>query len=229
MSGVPRRMRLWCLAMGLGLVTGVAVAQQPVDETALLNSPNREWLTYGGDYAETHYSPLDQINTSNVDRLGLAWQWVVTGTAGNLEATPLVRDGVIFATGTWSNVFALNAATGLLIWRWDAGIVRGGIDNGGPSVCCGPVNRGLAMYDDKVFVGLLDGRLVALNKNTGQPVWTVQTTPIGEDYSITGAPRVVNGNVIIGAEYGVRGFISNFSISPGTACVLVWRTMATVV
>ncbi len=176
----------------------MALAQESVDETALLNSPNAEWLTYGGNYAETHYSPLDQINESNIDRLGLAWEWEITGTAGNLEATPLVSDGIIYATGTWSNVFALDGATGRLVWCWDAGIVRGGINNGGPSVCCGPVNRGLAMYGNNVYVGLLDGRLVALDRDTGQPVWSVQTTPIGEDYSITGAPRVVKGNVIIG-------------------------------
>ena len=90
----------WCLAVALGLAAGVVVAQQPVDRAALLDSPNEEWLTYGGDYAETHFSPLDQIDDSNVDRLGLAWEWEIGGTAGNLEATPLVRDGVIYATGT---------------------------------------------------------------------------------------------------------------------------------
>ena len=218
MSPVPRRMRWWCLAIGLGLVARVALAQESVDETALLNSPNAEWLTYGGNYAETHYSPLDQINESNIDRLGFAWEWEITGTAGNLEATPLVSDGIIYATGTWSNVFVLDAATGRLVWCWDAGIVRGGINNGGPSVCCGPVNRGLAMYGNNVYVGLLDGRLVALDRDTGQPVWSVQTTPIGEDYSITGAPRVVKGNVIIGnsgAEFGVRGYVTAYDAETG--------------
>ncbi len=207
----------WCLAVALGLAAGVVVAQQPVDRAALLDSPNEEWLTYGGDYSETHYSPLDQIDDSNVDRLGLAWEWEISGTAGNLEATPLVRDGVIYATGTWSYVFALDARTGEPLWRWDPGIVRSN-DAGGPSVCCGPVNRGLAMYGNKVYAGLLDGRLVALNRETGLVEWAVQTTPLGQDYSITGAPRVINDMVVIGnsgAEFGGRGYITAYDAETG--------------
>ena len=217
------RIRWWGLAMGAGLLSGAAVAQQWVDEAAVLQSPNAEWLTYGGDYAERHYSPLNQIDASNVHRLGLAWQWEVTGTAGALEATPLVADGVLYGTGTWSDVFALDAATGELIWRWNAGIVRGGVENGGPSICCGPVNRGVALWGDKVFVGLLDGRLVALNRDTGYVEWAVQTTPIGADYSITGAPRVVKDKVVIGnsgAEFGVRGFVTAYDAETGEQA---WR------
>ncbi len=221
MPNTPARLR-WYLAVAMGLVAGVVLAQQPVDRAALLDSPNAEWLTYGGDYAETHYSPLDQINDSNVDRLGLAWEWEIVNTAGNLESTPLVRDGVIYATGTWSNVFALDARTGEQIWRWDPGIVRSNAD-GGPSVCCGPVNRGLAMHGDRVYAGLLDGRLVALNRETGLVDWAVQTTPLGLDYSITGAPRVVNDKVVIGnsgAEFGVRGYVTAYDAETGEQ---VWR------
>jgi PQQ-dependent dehydrogenase (methanol/ethanol family) len=212
------------LALALALSTGVVVAQRVVTSEDLANSPGSEWLKHGGDHGETHYSPLDEIDLASIGRLGLAWEWEVTGTAGNLEASPLVHDGIIYATGTWSNVFALDAATGELIWRWDPAIVRGGIGNGGPSVCCGPVNRGLAMWGDKVYVGLLDGRLVALDKNTGQPAWSVQTTPIGQDYSITGAPRVFNDGMVVignsGAEYGVRGFVTAYDGETGEQ---VWR------
>ena len=178
---------------------------------------------YGGDYAETHYSPLATIDQGNVERLDVAWSWEVTGTDGNLEATPLVAGGVIYATGTWSHVFALDAATGAPRWRWDPALVRGGRANGGPSTCCGPVNRGAALYRGKVYVGLLDGRLVALDKESGLPVWAVQTTPAGSDYSITGAPRVVAGNVVIGnggAEFGVRGYVTAYDAETGAQ---VWR------
>ena len=222
MPGAPGSMRWWCLLLTLGLATGVALAQQGINDQALLDSPNQEWLSYGGNYAETHYSPLDQINQSTVEGLGLAWEWEIIGNAGNVEATPLVADGVIYATGTWSHVFALNAATGRLIWRWDPGIVRSR-QAGGPSMCCGPVNRGVALYGDKVYVGLLDGRLVALNKDSGLIEWVVQTTPIGADYAITGAPRVVKGNVIIGnagAEFGVRGYITAYDAETGEEA---WR------
>jgi PQQ-dependent dehydrogenase (methanol/ethanol family) len=222
-SGYPlRAIGLWTLALASGLAAGVALAGQGIDTDALLRSPNQEWLSYGGDYAETHYSPLDQIDQSNVDRLGRVWEWAIPGTAGSLEATPLVAGGVIYGSGTWSHVFALDAATGALLWRWDPAIVRSRQD-GGPSMCCGPVNRGLAIYGDKVFAGLLDGRLVALNKDTGEIEWVVQTTPVGGDYAITGAPRVVKGNVIIGnagAEFGVRGFVTAYDAETGEQ---VWR------
>ena len=200
-----------------------AAAAEGIDDRALAAPPNRDWLMYGGDYAETHYSPLRSINRSNVERLEIAWTWEITGTDGNLEATPLVADGVIYATGTWSTVFAVDAATGELKWRWDPGLVRGGKEKGGPSTCCGPVNRGVALYGDKVYVGLLDGRLVALDKDTGLPVWAVQTTPVGSDYSITGAPRVVGGKVVIGnagAEFGVRGYVTAYDAETGEQ---VWR------
>jgi PQQ-dependent dehydrogenase (methanol/ethanol family) len=184
--------------------------------------PREEWLTYGRDYAETHFSPLDQISAQNVNRLGLAWS-VEVGSQGQVEATPLISNGIIYGTTTWNKVFAINARTGEMRWEWDPGIVRGGAAAGGPSICCGPVNRGVALYRDKVYAGLLDGRLVALNAGTGRVIWTVQTTPLGRDYSSTGAPRVVKGKVIIGnagAEFGVRGFVTAYDAETGAR---VWR------
>ena len=189
---------------------------------ALREAAPAEWLTYGRDQAETHYSPLDQINAGNVGRLGLAWSWEIPVTGARLEATPLVSDGVMSATGPHSFVFALDARTGEKIWQWDPGIPDE--RQGGPSVCCGDVNRGVAIYGDKVFAGLLDGRLVALNRETGLVEWVVQTTPPGQDYSITGAPRIAAGNVIIGnggAEYGVRGFVTAYDTENGAQS---WRT-----
>ncbi len=200
----------------------VAGQQDGPGAVALREAAPAEWLTYGRDQAETHYSPLDQITSDNVDRLGLAWSWEIPVTGARLETTPLVSDGVMYATGPHSFVFALDARTGEKIWQWDPGIPDE--NQGGPSVCCGDVNRGVAIYGDKVYAGLLDGRLVALNRETGLVEWVVQTTPPGHDYSITGAPRIASGNVIIGnggAEYGIRGYVTAYDTETGEQA---WRT-----
>ena len=177
-----------------------------------------EWLTIGRDYAETRFSPLKQIDGSTVARLGLAWSYDTKSLRG-LEATPLVANGVMYATGDWSNVFALDARTGRELWRWDAKADR----VRGERACCDVVNRGVALYKGKVYVGVIDGRLAALDAATGAPVWDVQTTPVDEPYTITGAPRVVDGKVIIGnggSELGVRGFVSAYDAETGK---LAWR------
>jgi quinohemoprotein ethanol dehydrogenase len=195
-----------------------------VDDAALVRAAPQEWLNHGRDYAETRFSPLARIDAGNVGRLGLAWSWDINGSPGQLESTPIVADGVMYATGTWSTVFALDARTGEVKWKWDPAIVRGGRAAGGPSACCGPVNRGVALYQGKVYVGLLDGRLVALDAETGDLVWVRQTTTFGGEASITGAPRIVKGRVIIGnggAEYhGVRGYVTAYDAETGDQ---VWR------
>ena len=206
-------------------VAAVAVqAQAPrrVDEATLLKAPVEEWVSYGRDYAETHHSPLAQIDATNVGRLGLAWS-VEVGSEGKIETTPLVFNGVLYGTSTWSKVYAIDLRSGKTKWQWDPALVRGGFDAHGPRPCCGPVNRGVALYDGKVYVGLLDGRLVALDAETGAVVWSVQTTPPGTDYTITGAPRVIKGRVVIGqggAEYGVRGFLAGYDAATGK---LAWK------
>ena len=199
----------------------VAGQQDGPGAMALREAAPAEWLTYGRDQAETHYSPLEQIDADNVGRLGLAWSWEIPKAGARLEATPLVSEGVMYATGPHSFVFALDARTGEKKWQWDQGIPDE--RQGGPSVCCGDVNRGVALYGNKVYAGLLDGRLVALNRETGLVEWVVQTTPLGQDYSITGAPRIANGNVIIGnggAEYGVRGYVTAYDAETGDQA---WR------
>ena len=113
---------------------------------------------------------------SNVSRLGLAFA-VEVGSDGKLETTPLVFNGVLYGTSTWSQVYAIDLRTNKIKWQWDPALVRGGFEGMGPRACCGPVNRGVALYDGKVYVGLLDGRLVALDAETGKIVWSVQTTP----------------------------------------------------
>jgi quinohemoprotein ethanol dehydrogenase len=199
---------------------GQAKIAPQVDDAALRSaagSPD-QWLTIGRDYAETRFSPLKQIDSSNVGRLGLAWSYD-PGSLRGLEATPLVANGVLYATGDWSNVFALDARTGRELWRWDAKADR----IRGYRACCDVVNRGVALYKGKVYVGVIDGRLAALDAATGALKWEVQTTPVDEAYTITGAPRVVDGKVVIGnggAELGVRGFVSAYDAETGK---LVWR------
>jgi quinohemoprotein ethanol dehydrogenase len=201
-------------------------AQQPrrIDDALLRNPPAEEWLTYGYNYAEQRYSPLRQITAANVSRLGLGWTTEIGVGGGTQEATPLVANGVMYVITNWSLVYALDARTGKELWRFDPQVDRR-IGAPGPlnRVCCGVVNRGLALYEDRVFVPVLDGRLIALNSSTGKQIWSVVTVPQNQPYSITMAPRVYKGKVIVGnsgAEYAVRGYVSAYDAADGR---LAWR------
>jgi glucose dehydrogenase len=161
------------------------------------------WLTYGRTYKEQRHSPLTQINEETVDRLGLVWSHDL-GTMRGLEGTPLVVDGTLYATGAWSILYAFDAVTGEPLWTHDPKVPRGHAR----FACCDVVNRGPAFYRGKVYVGTLDGRLIAVNARTGELVWQTETTPEGKAYSITGAPRIANGRVLIGnggAEFERQG------------------------
>ncbi|MEP6961606.1 MAG: PQQ-dependent dehydrogenase, methanol/ethanol family, partial [Acidobacteriota bacterium] len=210
------------LCSGIFLLTVAALAQQsrPVNDAALRNAAPGEWLNYGRDYAETHYSPLNQITAANVAQMKPAWSLEMGTPAGPLETTPIVSNGVMFVTGNWDVVLAIDVRTGKLKWSWDPMLPR----TGGPRLCCGSVNRGVALYNNKIYIGLLDARLVALNAETGKPVWDVQTSvDLKESYSITGAPRVVKGKVIIGnggAENAVRGYFTAYDAETGK---IAWR------
>jgi len=182
------------------------------------NEPGN-WLSHGRTYDEQRYSPLKQINRENVARLGLAWESSATSVRG-LEATPVIVDGVMYTTSTWSRVIALNAKTGAKLWEYDPKVPR----SWAKKLCCDVVNRGVAVWDGKVYVGTLDGYLVALDAATGEVSWRIDTL-IDRDqyYSITGAPRVVKGKVIIGnggAEFAVRGYVSAYDSDNGK---LAWR------
>jgi alcohol dehydrogenase (cytochrome c)/quinohemoprotein ethanol dehydrogenase len=176
------------------------------------------WMTHGRTYGEQRYSPLDEINAETVGELGLAWYHDLDTDRGQ-EATPIVIDGVMYVSTAWSKVKALDAATGELLWAWDAKVPgQKAID-----ACCDVVNRGVAVWKGRVYVGTLDGRLVALDAATGEPAWSVQTTEPDERYTITGAPRVVKDKVLIGnggAEFGVRGYVSAYDADTGE---LAWR------
>ena len=199
-------------------------AQQPkkVDDAALRNAgkTGEEWLVNGLNPGETRYSPLKQIDTTNVGRLGLSWSYDVGAGGGTQESTPLVSNGVMYSVTNWSIVFALDARTGKEKWRWDPEVNHATV---APKICCGVVNRGLGLYEGKVFVPVTDGRLVALDIETGKPVWETRVAYSQDNYTLTMAPRVVRGRVLIGvsgAEYPVRGFIAAYDANSGKEA---WR------
>jgi len=176
------------------------------------------WMTHGRTYDEQRFSPLKQINDSNASQLGLAWFYGLDTHRGQ-ESTPLVVDGVMYFTTAWSKVVAVNAATGALLWSYDPKVPP----ETGVNACCDVVNRGLAAWNGKLFLGTLDGRLVALDARTGSVVWETLTVDPNYRYTITGAPRAVKGMVIIGnggAEMGVRGYVSAYDAATGK---MVWR------
>lgn len=176
------------------------------------------WMSYGRTYDEQHFSPLNQIDDQNVSQLKLAWFYDLDTNRGQ-EATPLVIDGVMYFTTAWSKVFALDAETGKLLWSYDPHVPGERAIN----ACCDVVNRGVAAWAGKIIFGTLDGRLIALDASTGKKLWETLTIPRGSRYTITGAPRVAQGKVIIGnggGEFGVRGYVSAYDANTGK---LVWR------
>ncbi|HET6971410.1 MAG TPA: PQQ-binding-like beta-propeller repeat protein, partial [Phenylobacterium sp.] len=159
------------------------------------------------------------MTPANAGRLGLAWQAPLDSFDFGVEATPLEADRVLYVTSTYSRVFAFDARTGKRLWTFDPQVPRDWLRQG----CCKAVNRGVALWKDKVYVGAFDGRLFALDAKTGRQVWVADTTGHKPLYSITGAPRVVQGKVIIGnggADFGTRGFVSAYDADTGK---LSWR------
>ena len=192
-----------------------------VDDAALkaADADPANWITYGRNYSEQRFSSLKQVDEQTVSRLGLTWSFDLETLRG-LEATPLVQDGVLYTTSAWSLVYAFDARTGRLLWQYDPHVPK----DHSKFVCCDVVNRGAALYRGRVYIGTLDGRLIALDAKTGAVVWDVQTTPKDGPYAITGAPRIAKGRVIIGnagAEYAVRGYVSAYDAETGN---LAWKT-----
>jgi quinohemoprotein ethanol dehydrogenase len=195
-------------------------ARTPVDAARLLGADAEpgQWMMDGRNYQSQRYSPLRQINEQNVKELGLAW-YQELNTFRGVEGTPLFVDGVLYNTSAWNLTSAYNAKTGRLLWTFDPQVPR----EWGRYACCEPVARGLAFWKGKVIIGTLDGRLIALDAGNGKPLWTVQTFDKQWPYSITGAPRVFDGKVIVGnggADLGVRGFVSAWDADTGA---FLWR------
>ena len=191
-----------------------------LNQQRLLNadSETANWLLHGRTYSEQRFSPLREVNDSNVEQLGLAW-WYEMKTDRGVEATPLVVDGVMYVTGAWSIVYALDATTGKELWYFDPEVPK----KRAQLVCCDVVNRGVAIWGNSIYVGTIDGRLIALNAQDGSVTWQTLTVDQSKPYSITGAPRVAEGLVFIGnggADYGVRGYVSAYDAMTGE---LRWR------
>ncbi|MDJ0921113.1 MAG: PQQ-dependent dehydrogenase, methanol/ethanol family [Henriciella sp.] len=191
-----------------------------VTDERLLNAraTPEEWLSYGGTYDEQRHSYLTRISTENVADLGVAWTYDLATSRG-VESTPIVVDGVMYVTSAWSIVYALDAVTGEELWVHDPDVDRAV----GVNACCDVVNRGVAVYEGKIYVGVIDGRVQALDAKTGELIWDVVTVDQTRPYTITGAPRVVDGKVLIGnggAELGVRGYLNALDADTGQ---LIWR------
>ena len=191
---------------------------QPAQRLLGAATDTNNWLSHGRTYAEDRFVPLSKINADNVSSLGLAW-YVDLPTRRGVESTPLVVDGVMYVTSSWSVVVALDATTGKRLWQYDPEVPR----IAASKACCDAVNRGVAWWGDQIFVGTLDGYLVALDSASGEVRWRVPTVDQDQPYTITGAPRVIDGMVLIGnggGEFGVRGYISAYDATNGD---LVWR------
>src|SRR5262249_45044131 len=178
------------------------------------------WLSYGRTQNETRYSTLKQIDTTNVKRLGLAWSYVMGAGGGNQEGTPLVWNNTLYGITTWSVVFALDARTGKELWRWNP---EGNQTTVRPVICCGVVNRGIALYNGMIIAPAIDGRLFALNALTGKPVWETRVVYPQDQYTLTMAPRIAGGKVIIGASGGDKPTRGQFVAVDAQTGQLAWR------
>ena len=202
------------------------IPQGNVTDSRVINSPSDEpgsWLTYGQNFKEQRFSELTQINTDTIARLGLAWTTQIGDYNMRMQGTPLVVDGVMYVSNGWSVIYALDATTGEEIWKYDPEVDRSYIR----LACCGPAhNRGVAVYEGKVFVGTFDGRLIAVNAENGEEVWDVDTwIPEGLGrFNITGAPRAAAGKVYIGQGSGEsghrRGYVTAYDADTGEVS---WR------
>ena len=188
------------------------VSQKQLDAAA---HDGNNFLQTNGNYDQTRYYPNAQINRANVGRLHPAWIFQ-TEVKELLETSPIVVNGVMYVTTSYSHVYALDAKTGQAIWHFKPKL--------GPvtTFCCGPNNRGVAVYNDRVYVGTLDAKLVALDAKTGSVVWEQQVGDPEKGYSETMAPTAVDGKILIGTnggEYGIRGFVKAYDASSGN---LLW-------
>ncbi|HSG61711.1 MAG TPA: PQQ-dependent dehydrogenase, methanol/ethanol family [Pseudomonadales bacterium] len=183
-----------------------------VTEATILQ-PGGEWPSIGRTYDEQRHSPLNAINTDNVANMGLAW-YADLPTKRGVEATPLMVNGKLFLSLPWGQAMAFDAKTGETLWHFDPQVDKAY----SRYACCDVVNRGMALWGNNAYVGSIDGRLHAIDQNTGKTVWEVDTKIANHTYTITGAPRVVNGLVIIGnggAEMGARGYVTAYDAATG--------------
>ncbi len=191
-----------------------------VSQDRLLNAVNEpgQWMMVGGTYDERHYSPLDEIDRDNVNELGLAW-YADYDINLSQQGTPLYIDGVIYVSTAWSMVNAFDARTGELLWHYDPQTNREIVSK----VCCGIVNRGIAAFEGNIYLGTLDGYIVAINADSGEEEWRKLTVDPDAQYTITSAPRIIKGQVLIGnsgSEKTARGYLGAYDAKTGED---LWR------
>src|SRR5215510_13699976 len=210
--------RLLLAVMLLAMIPFAMNAQVTYDRILQAAKEPQNWLTYSGGYSSHRHSLLTQIDQNNVKRLQIAWVFQGDSSLQNFEATPLVADGVMYFTQPINDVVAADAKTGRVYW-----IYRHNLPND-IKPCCGSVNRGVAVLGDRVFFGTLDGKLIALDRRSGRPVWIDNVAPnYATGYSLTMAPLIVKDKVITGVaggEFGIRGYIIAFDAETGKE---VWR------
>ncbi|MFO1090343.1 MAG: PQQ-dependent dehydrogenase, methanol/ethanol family [Hyphomicrobiales bacterium] len=179
-----------------------------------------EWLMYGRDYRNWRYSPLTEITPKNAEKLKPVWAMSTGGQFGGLEATPLFRDGTLYFSADYGRVFAVDARTGNIVWRYEPEYEQGF----NAVLCCGPIHRGVALADDLVITARLDAQLVALNRADGKIVWQTKIDEWKNGVTTNSAPLVVKDHVFIGVsggEYGVRGYLNSYNLKTGK---LEWQT-----
>ncbi len=210
------------LAAALALLAAIGALagdRSRVDREAIRAGADGDWPSHGRTYDEQRYSPLDRIDDGNIGRLGLAW-FADLDTSRQQEATPLAIDGKLYISTAWSKARAYDAVTGRLLWAFDPKVPL----ETGVKACCDSVSRGLAAWGDRLFLATLDGRLIALDRATGKLLWSVVTVDQTGNYTITGAPRVVDGLVVIGNGgadlHGVRGYVTAYDARTGRQA---WR------
>jgi quinohemoprotein ethanol dehydrogenase len=204
-----------------GLVAPTHAASVDTKRLVAAKSPENagQWMSYGRDYSEQRFSPLKQINADNASQLGLAWYGDLSERGGSYETTPVAVDGRVFVTSPWSKVYAFDAKTGKQLWKYDPKVPG----QFAVKLCCGIVNRGVAVWKGNVIWGTLDGRLVAVNAKSGKKVWERQVTDPELTLSITGAPRIADGRIFIGeagSEFHQRGYMAAYSADNGKE---LWR------
>lgn len=197
-----------------------------IDYDRLANQDSKDWLTLGGNQLMQHYSPLNLINKSNVKDLGFVWEYDASTYIGTvprgLEATPIVVDGMMYTSGAWGAVYALDAKTGKERWAYKPEVDA----SYGRRACCDVVNRGVAVWEGRVYVGTLDGFLTCLDAETGSVIWNIDTfTDRTKAYTITSPPQVAGNIVMIGnsgGEYGVRGYVTAYDLKTGAQKWRFW-------
>ena len=183
--------------------------------TELLSEPqsadSESWLQYGGDYSNQRHSPITELSPENIDDLNFSWGFP-TGTSGQFAVSPLIYDGIMYVTSSYNRLFALDARTGEMYWRYDHPLPDD------LRICCGPANRGAAIHGDKILMATLDAKILAFDRISGEKLWENELIEYDRGFSATSAPLIVKNLAVIGVgggEFGVRGFFDAYDVDTG--------------